>query len=458
MFEELPDNPTRQSTDQYDCVIVGGGFSGLAAAWQLARAGHRVCVLEQDSHAGGLASDFAFSDAVRVEKFYHHWFNSDHHIQGLIRALGLSDRVITLPTKTGVFFNGRIWKLSAPLDLLRFSEIPFLDRLRLGIAVLRVRWLQDWRSIEHLSIREWLEPLCGKTAYQVIWEPLVSAKFSEFAERVSAVWMWKKLVLRGGTRNRKGGEQLLYFKGGFGQLANEVVADIRAHGGTVIFDSPATGIRTDGAEVEAVCSGDMTYRGRTFLFTPAFPVIADMFTGHTDPDWIATLRRVNYLGNICLILRLNRSLMDTYWLNVNDPGFPFVGVIEHTNFSPPANYAGSKLVYLSRYISTRHDDWALSDDEYVQLALDHLKRIFPDFDEGWIEDHVVWRANYAQPVTELNYSTYVPGRSTPFDNALISTMAHVYPEDRGTNYAVREGLSAADWAAVHLNSSVADSR
>ena len=49
-------------------------------------------------------------------------------------------------------------------------------------------------------------------------------------------------------------------------------------------------------------------------------------------------------------------------------------------------------------------------------------------------------ANYAQPVTEVNYSTYVPDRLTPFDNALIPTMAHVYPEDRGTNYAVREGL------------------
>jgi hypothetical protein len=55
----------------------------------------------------------------------------------------------------------------------------------------------------------------------------------------------------------------------------------------------------------------------------------------------------------------------------------------------------------------------------------------------------VWQAEYAQPVTERNYSRYVPGPDTPFDNAIVSTMAQIYPEDRGTNYAIREGANAA---------------
>ena len=95
---------------------------------------------EQDSTLGGLANDFAFKDDVRVEKFYHHWFNSDHHIQSLIQALGLSDRVITLPTKTGIFFNGRIWKLSVLISFAR----RFLSRsIASGFAVLYVRRLKD---------------------------------------------------------------------------------------------------------------------------------------------------------------------------------------------------------------------------------------------------------------------------------------------------------------------------
>jgi protoporphyrinogen oxidase len=155
------------------------------------------------------------------------------------------------------------------------------------------------------------------------------------------------------------------------------------------------------------------------------------------------MRRVRYLGNTCLVLRLKHSLSDTYWLNVNDPGFPFVGVIEHTNFDLPENYKGSHIAFLSRYLAVEDSVWSYSDEQYVDFALEHLKRMFPEMDRSWVLEHRVWRAEFAQPVTECNYSQYVPGRETPFENAFISTMAQIYPEDRGTNYAIREGRAVA---------------
>jgi hypothetical protein len=60
-----------------------------------------------------------------------------------------------------------------------------------------------------------------------------------------------------------------------------------------------------------------------------------------------------------------------------------------------------------------------------------------------VQDYKIWRAEFAQPITERGYSSYVPGRETPFENAVISTMAQIYPEDRGTNYAIREGRDVA---------------
>jgi protoporphyrinogen oxidase len=146
---------------------------------------------------------------------------------------------------------------------------------------------------------------------------------------------------------------------------------------------------------------------------------------------------------MCLVLRLNRSLSETYWLNVNDPGFPFVGVIEHTNFDVPENYKGSHIAYLSRYLATEDPVWKYTDEEYCEFALKYLQRMFPEMRKEWIEEFKVWRSEYAQPVTERNYSSYVPGVETPFDNAFISTMAQIYPEDRGTNYAIREGKAIA---------------
>ncbi len=434
----------------YDVVIVGGGFTGLTAAYVLAKRGHSVRVIESDATAGGLAGTFEFSDGVKLEKFYHHWFNNDVYVPELVKELGMEGDVVTLPTRTGMYFNGRMWNLSTPLDLLRFTALSLINRVRLGLLVLQVRRIKDWRMIEHLSIREWLESLCGKSVYRVVWEPLITSKFSIYAEAVNAVWMWKKLVLRGSTRNGKGGEELAYFKGGFGRLAQAMVSAIESNGGEVSLGEKVTGIRSDGDRILALQSTAGDVAGRHFLFTPAFPIIANIFEGTVDANWLASLRRVRYLGNMCLVLRLKMSLSDTYWLNVNDPGFPFVGVIEHTNFDLPENYEGSHIVFLSRYLPVDDSVWSYSDEQYVNFALEHLKRMFPEMDQTWVMEFKVWRAEFAQPVTERNYSQYVPGRATPFVNASISTMAQIYPEDRGTNYAIREGRSVAKYISNEL--------
>jgi protoporphyrinogen oxidase/uncharacterized protein YndB with AHSA1/START domain len=435
---------------EYDVVIVGAGFTGLTAAYELAKAGHKVLVLEQDSAPGGLAGTFHMNNGVVVEKFYHHWFNNDVYVPELVKELGLEERILTLPSRTGMYFNGKLWRLSKPLDLLRFTPLSFINRIRLGLLVFQVRLVRDWRKIEHLSIKEWLEPLCGKKVFQVVWEPLIKSKFSVFAEHISAVWLWKKLVLRGGTRNSKGDEQLLYFRGGFGKLAEELAAAVQKKGGEVRYNTSVTTAHTSANKVTHLSTSEGEVRAKEFLFTPAYPVIAGMFEGQASRDWLIRLRRVRYLGNICLVLMLDRSLSDTYWLNVNDPGFPFVGVIEHTNLDNPEHYKGRHIVYLSRYLAVEDPVWAYGDEAYLDFALQHLKRMFPEFERSWVKDSHIWRAEFAQAVTERNYSTYVPGLETPFVNAKIATMAQVYPEDRGTNYAIRDGRAVAQ---AYINAS-----
>lgn len=425
--------------NQYDVVIIGAGFTGLTAGYVLAKQGKKVRIIEADDTPGGLAGTFEFADGVRIEKFYHHWFNNDLYVPELVNELGMQGDIITLPSRTGMYFNGKMWKLSTPMDLLRFTALSFVDRIRLGLLVYQVRMVKDWRSIEHLSIREWLESLCGKTVYKIVWEPLIQSKFSLFAEEVSAVWFWKKLVLRGSTRDKKGGEELAYFKGGFGRLAEALVTAIKNAGGKVSFNERVTGVTTHGNYLKSVVTNQGEIFGKQFLFTPSFSIIANIFDGVADPNWVKRLRRVKYLGNLCLVLRLKRRLSDIYWTNVNDPGFPFVGVIEHTNFDSPDNYNGTRIAFLSRYLAVEDPVWHYTEEQYLEFALQHLQRMFPELDRSWIIEYKLWRAEYAQPVTERNYSSYVPGSETPYKNALISTMAQIYPEDRGTNYAIREG-------------------
>ena len=428
---------------QFDTAIVGAGFTGLTAGLTLARAGKKVLVLDSDSGPGGLAGTFEFKNGVTIEKFYHHWFDNDSYVPQLVKEIGLEGDIVTMNSKTGMYFSGRHWRLSTPVDLLRFSPLSFLDRIRLGLLVFKVRRVKDWKAIEHLSIREWLEPLCGKNVFRIVWKPLIENKFSVFSDAVNAVWMWKKLVLRGSTRDAKGGERLAYFKGGFGRLAQAMATEITRLGGEIRYCTRATGITAADGHILALQTSGGVVSAKQFLFTPAFPIIADILEGSADVSWLNRLRQVKYLGNVCLVLQLDRSLSDTYWLNVNDPGFPFVGVIEHTNFDSPNNYDGKHIVFLSRYLAKEDPLWHYRDEDYLTFALAHLERMFPELNRSWLIDFRIWRAQFAQPVTERSYSNYLPGHDTPFANGWISTMAQIYPEDRGTNYAIREGKAVA---------------
>ena len=76
-------------------AIIGAGYAGMSAAYDLKKAGHEVTIYESASYVGGLASGFKEPHwDWSVEKFYHHWFQSDNHMLGLIKELGLDDKVI----------------------------------------------------------------------------------------------------------------------------------------------------------------------------------------------------------------------------------------------------------------------------------------------------------------------------------------------------------------------------
>lgn len=431
-------------------VVIGAGFCGLAAAYELGRQGIRVTVLECDRDIGGLAGSFT-AGGVRLEKFYHHWFTNDVHVMGLIEELGQSDLVLLRPTRTGMYYANHFFKLSTPLDLLRFSPLPIWCRIRLGLLAWRASRIRDWRSLEDRTAADWLREMVGERVYRVVWEPLLEGKFGELAEEVAAVWFWNKLKLRGGSRGKGGREQLAYYRGGFAALAETLADAVRAQGGEIRTGSPVRGLQVDSRRVTGVVTPEAIFASDAVIATPALPIVADLVEPHVPGEYIERLRRIRYLANVCVVLELDRSLSDIYWLNVNDPSFPFVGVIEHTNFEPASTYAGRHIVYLSRYLPESDAFYRMADRATVGFTLEHLRRMFPDLtDERVLAAHV-WRAPYAQPVVECGYRRLVPDMRTPLANLFLATMAQIYPEDRGTNYAIRQGREVARAFATELD-------
>jgi protoporphyrinogen oxidase len=422
-------------------AIVGGGVTGMAAADTLSQHGISCTIFEKDGVLGGLAGSFRV-DGVYLEKFYHHLFTSDTAMVALINSLGLGDKLEWVPT-THSYYIDRIFRLSTPFDLLRFRHIGFLDRILLGLLYIRTRLIDDWRPLEAISAHDWLVKMAGRRVYEKVWEPLMRAKFGFHADEVAAVWFWNKLKLRGSSRGKQQEERLGYLVGGFGQALEAWDRDLRTRGVEMRLGESVERIPIEHGQATGVLTSNGFESFDHILVTTAPELFTRMAPGLPD-DYLARLSSIKYLANICLVMRLDRTLSDTYWLDVGDPSIPITGVIEHTNMQRPETYGGAHLVYISRYLSPEDPHYEMSAEDLLIDYLPHLQKMFRGFSREWVKQVWAWRERYTQPLVGLHYSDRRPAFETPATNLWLSCMAHIYPEDRGMNYAVVYGNRVAE--------------
>jgi protoporphyrinogen oxidase len=359
---------------------------------------------------------------------------------GLIERLGLGDRLEWLPTSNS-FYANRIYRLSTPLDLLRFSHLSLVDRVRMGLLYLGSRFIRDWEALEGITAREWLIRRVGERAYRGVWEPLLRSKFGGYADEVAAVWIWNKLKLRGSSRGKAQEERLGYLRGGFGQAIDAWEAHLRGQGVEIRLGAPVEEICIEqGRATGVVVGGEFRPYGRV-LATTAPEILLRLAPG-LPAGYAARLAQIRYLANVCLVMSLDRSLSDTYWLNIGDPAIPFTGVIEHTNMQRSETYGGAHLAYISRYMDPADPHYGMGAEELLDVYLPHLARMFRGFSRQWVREVWAWRERYTQPVIGLHYSRLKPPFQTPVAGLWLSCMAQVYPQDRGMNYAIVYGRQA----------------
>jgi protoporphyrinogen oxidase len=447
-------------------AVIGAGVAGLVAGRRLALGGHAVDVYERWPGLGGQASTF-HPDGGRepLERYYHHLFTSDRHIAALYEELGMADAIEWHPSSVAFFAHGALHPFTTPLDLLRFSPLSLAARVRLGVVVLALqRFAPDPAPFERRTARRWIERVMGRQVWQELWGPLMRGKFGDRAEDVAMVWLWSKLRLRRSVSGDEAREERLgYPRGSWEPLLRALRAGIEDAGGAVHVDRPVARIERADGRLRVVPAAPGAWR--TGVDPHGFPVEAsartydrvlatvpsDVFLGLLDPglaaelgeDYLARVRGVEYMAALCLLLEVDRPFSPYYWTNVADPALPFVGVIEHANLLDPARYDGRRFLYVANYLPREHPLLGLSAPEVLAEYMDGLQRINPAFDGTWVRRAWAFQEAAAQPVVTVGYGARIPPLRTPAAGLLLSNTTQIYPEDRGTNYAVRLGEEAA---------------
>lgn len=422
-------------------AIIGAGFTGLTAAYRLSSLGYETVVFEKESASGGLAGGFKDKKWTwTLEHHYHHLFTSDKAILNLAKEL--KHEIIFSNPKTSILYNNKISQLDSPFSLLNFPFLNIIDKIRTGLTLSYLRLTNYWKPLEKIYAKEFLIKFMGIKVWLILWQPLFRAKFGHFAAQIPASWFWARIKKRSAI--------LGYPRNGFQSLFLSIQKTAQNHGTQFYFDSPVKNIKIkdNKAIVHTTKSGNQTFDAVIFTLSSShFIKIAKGLPA----KYTQKVKKLKGLGAINLVLSLRKKYFpdDTYWLNINDKNYPFLAIVEHTNFIKTNNYNNEHIIYIANYLEPTHPYFNLDENKLLEIFIPFLKKINPLFKNSWIKKAWKFNSSFAQPIFPLNYSRKLLGHKTPLKNLYLANMQQVYPWDRGTNYAVELGENIAN--LVHKN-------
>jgi len=419
-------------------AIIGAGFGGMAAAYDLKKAGHEITIYESADYVGGLASGFKEPHwDWFVEKFYHHWFQSDSSMLGLIEELGLKEKVIFPRPYTVLLHDGKWYPFDSIIHALLFPGLGFgLDKIRFGFVGLYLRLTNNWRALEKVTADEWMRKYAGKRVYEKMWKPLLVGKFGPYFDQVNMAWMWARLKART-TR-------LGTFEGGFQNFADLFADRLRKMGVEIRPGVRVESIKREQDQLSVRSEGESKSFDKVLVTTS--PNLMAKLSPDLPENYLRGLLELKSMGAVVMVMSLKHQLSQQgyYWFNLpKEAGYPMLALVEHTNFVSKDHFGGDYILYAGDYLEVGHEYFSMSDKELLERFTPAFKKFNPAFERDWVKKIWVNKTNYAQPVPLVNHSKNIPAIQTSIDGLYFASMSQVYPWDRGTNFAVEIGRRAA---------------
>jgi protoporphyrinogen oxidase len=418
-------------------AVLGAGPMGLAVAYQLIKDGKQPVLFEADNRVGGMTASFDFN-GLQIERFYHFHCTSDRGFIGMLEELGLADKLHWVHTKMAYYYRGTVYPWGNPFALLRFPGLNIVEKFRVGLFVFLATKRNDWRALDKLEATAWMKRWMGKKTYDVLWRKLFDFKFYDYAEQLSAAWIWARIRRIGRSRYSLFKEKLGYLDGGSKTLMEAMAAYISINGGQINLQTPVQKVVIENGRVCGLQIGDVLQAFDRVISTVPLPYVSRLM-----PDLPSSvLQKLQALKNIavvCIIVKLRRPVSEYFWMNVNDPEMDIPGIVEYTNLRPLDHH----IVYVPYYMPGEHSKFAEPDEIFIEKVKKYLVTINPALGNEDFIDIRVNRYRFAQPVCGPDFLQTLPPVQMPVDGLLVADTSYYYPEDRGISESIDFGRSMA---------------
>lgn len=428
---------------QKKVAVIGGGFAGLSTAYHLSQAGVSVTIYEREETLGGLAGGFSLL-GMPLEKAYHFFYKGDRHLLGLAKELGIGEKAAFYKSSTGTYYGGQLYPFMTAKDLLMFTPLPFLDRIRFGVSALYLQFLKNWKPLSRVTAYNWLLKWAGPKVTEVIWEPLLRGKFNKYYKDIAMSWLWRRIQIRAVSKDKEG-EMLGYFHGGFITIVDALAEKIRSFGGTIITKQGIDRIEQSESGAVLVVNGKREQFDAIVatIPSPAFAHLIENNSAVTE-SYTKQLRSIDYLGAVVMVFATDQLISPYFWHNINDSTIPFLVLLSTSALTGTDAFQGKHIYYIGAYVPVEHRYFADSDESIMNEWKAGLRKMFPHFDETKILEEKLFRFKDAQHIVGTDYIEKIPAYQSPVPQVYLSNFSQIFPDDRGTNYAIEEGKKIAE--------------
>jgi protoporphyrinogen oxidase len=428
--------------------VVGAGILGTVLSLRLAQGGADVTLLERAPSPGGLAGSMDFG-GHRVDRFYHVIVPSDERMIALAEELGLADQLSFTPVGVGFYIDGEMHPFNGIGDFLRFTPLSPLGRARLAWFVVQCQLRRDFSALEHKPLEDWLTRHCGRELVQRIWRPLLDSRFDCKHDELPATYLWARTNrMRSAREGRSAGEKMGCLKGGHERLVLAAAARAEQLGVDVRLGAGVEGlIRGDSGNVEGVRVDGADERFDLTIATLQPPALRHLLPEDLQPLLAAYPSR--HLGVVCLVLKLRRSLLPYYSVNICDPT-PITTVVETSHVVGTEHTDGLRLAYLPKYCDPSAPEFSEDDRSIYDRFTAMLARLAPDFRHEDVVDWTVQRAPLVEPVHALGHEPRVAPVWPGVEGLALASASQIYPRLLNGESVLEMAERVADEALAHV--------
>jgi protoporphyrinogen oxidase len=427
-------------------VVLGGGLSGMSAAYTLALAGIQdITVLEGGSVLGGLAGSFE-RDGHFYPLGYHHILHRDRSLLYFLDLIGALPRVVWRRIQMLFHLRGESYDLGTPAGFLRFP-MSLGDKALFVRLMLKAFRTQDWSDWHDRSAAELVNRFGGPGVREAVFERLTQLKFELPCEEVSGAWLGARLHFREGlaplgyipdanwTKVLCDGVTCLLEDAGVQIRLRARVACLHTEGGRIVAAELESGERI---------SGDL------FISTVPTEVYLKLVPSDATPH----LSNIRYTALISAICATRQSVQpQAYWNNLASLDRTAGAIFLLSALNPTIGRPGDTCVNFVTHLRGRDRPlFRASDEELLAMYRDDFREIFGlDLNPFWTH---VSRVPMYSPVFDRGFQN-PPIHSTSWQNMYFAGNFRTFPSIVSTGTALGSGVTTGSTVLHTLGLSTA---